>query len=458
MQNIQFNTKKLEKNDILFLEQNAERYLELRHVEMASKIFVTKGFYARHESVKNDKIIEIEDFYEALFKSLEERYQTPKIKIAITGTNGKTTIAWMLFSMCNMLKHNGVYFGTLGIYFCHNGIITQYENATLTTHEICKTYQLLDQFTNQYNTEYAFFEASSHGLEQNRFGNMKFDHGVFSNFSQDHLDYHGTMENYLASKLKLAAMIKDNGTFFINKNIPIKTHISNAVYVFDNNIYIKDNQIIINDVIFDIKPETPFFQIENTAFVLLIAQKIFQHLSHKELKKNIMNITTPKGRIERVTKDRNIFIDFAHTPDGIEKLLQSVRSKYQNIIVLFGCGGDRDPKKRPIMLKAALLADCIIVTDDNPRTEDPMQIRKDILHNCIKTTENDRYTKYQHQKDIFEIKTNRQDAIKFGIELYQKKPESALFILGKGHEEYQIVGKEKLSFNEKEIILENLNK
>ena len=299
-------------------------------------------------------------------------------------------------------------------------------------------------------------EVSSHSLEEQRIAGIKFTTCAFTNLTQDHLDFHKTMENYLHAKTKILNQLKEHGTMIVNNDDPYAEYFINNKF---NNITIgyKDGSTIkiteahytpINTTIHFIEDGTNRTIITNltskfNVYNYLTSYSILKSLkfSFEDINKVTSKIFPPKGRCEIIKANSGfVVIDYAHTPDAVEKVINSfIELKKAKIITIVGCGGDRDPIKRPIMGEIACkLSDKVIFTNDNPRTEDPHNIMNDITRNL--------------EYDNFEIIFDRKEAIFKGIESMKK--DDILLILGKGHEDYQIIGHDKIHFDDCEVVNE----
>ena len=448
--NIKYNSKDIKKDDIfiaLKTNNDGHQYVNDAIKNGASKVIVEYGDY-------NIETIKVKDTKEYLINYLYENYYN-EIKdlklIGITGTNGKTTTSMLIHNLLNKLGKKCGYIGTNGFYI--NKFIKKLPN---TTPEIIDIYELLIE-CKKNNCEYVCLETSSHGLDQNRLANLKFDYAVFTNLTHEHLGYHKTMKNYAIAKQKLFNMLRNNNYALINNDDKYKKYFSlnnnnNIYYGFNNSDYqIIDYNINIKETNFTIKYQDKNYKfktkllgkhnIYNSLVSIIILNKI--GFSFKEINKELKNITPPLGRMETINyKNNNIIVDYAHTPDGIENVLKTAKElNPSKIITVIGCGGGKgsDREKRKEMGNLVLsLSDLTIFTNDNPRDEDPNQIIDDLLKEKI--------------NENYKIELDRKKAIKYGISLLNNN--DILMILGKGHEDYQIIGKEKTYFNDKETVLE----
>ncbi len=374
--------------------------------------------------------------------------------IGITGTNGKTTTAFLIKNMLDKLGAKSGLIGTV------KNIVGEKEYpAALTTPESFELHSLFNEMVDA-GCEYCVMEVSSQALAQYRVEGLHFAAGVFTNLTQDHLDYHGTFENYSQAKAMLFAasdicvlnlddehamsMIRNSigklVTYSVNKDESDYT----AKYIRYKNDGI-EYELVTMGYVERVKVGIPGeFTVYNSmaAAVTLIElgfdfSRVLYALSLSE---------GVKGRIEVVSTDTpyTVIIDYAHTPDGLENIISSLRKIAKaRIITLFGCGGDRDKTKRPIMgAIAAKLSDVIVVTSDNPRTESPDAIIKDVLEG-VKGCKVKKY-----------VVENRREAIKKA--LAEAQTDDIVLLAGKGHETYQIIGTTKNHFDEREVINEIL--
>ena len=374
--------------------------------------------------------------------------------IGVTGTNGKTTTTFLLKSLLEGLGHKVGLIGTI-----HNMVgdeIIETENTTPDAHELHRLFRMMADA----GCEYVVMEVSSHALEQGRVAGIRFCSGVFTNLTQDHLDYHKTMENYVAAKRKLFDMtdkvVANADDAHFEKMIEGVTCPISSFGVNEGDWRAKDIKYYPGGTEFTIegngktgtvKTKTPGrFSVYNALAAAVCALSV--GFDFDDVCKGISAATAVKGRAEVVDtgRDFTVIIDYAHTPDGVENILSAMNEvKKGRLVALFGCGGDRDKTKRPKMGKiAAELADFCIVTSDNPRTEDPGAIIKDILEGMTDIT-----TPYV-------VIENRAEAIKYAIDNAQK--DDVIVLAGKGHETYQIIGKTKKHFDEREVVLDALGK
>lgn len=448
MINIQSDSRKIKKGDIfvaLKCEVNdGHKYIDKAIENGASKIIAEYGNY-------NVDTLIVDDTRKYINSYLEENYNKyldEMTIIGITGTNGKTTTAYLIYQALNKLGKKTAYIGTIGFYLDKK--ISDLPNTSV---DICDTYNLLiEAYDKGYKT--VVLEVSSHALANNRLCTLKFDYGIFTNLTQDHLDFHKTMENYALAKQKLFKMLKKNGkaiiniddshheTFMLKENNNI-TYGKNGSYSFKNyedSIKGTTFDLVINDKNYNIKTKLIG---KYNVYNLLATISVLNNMNIKieEIVSLTQELNAPPGRMDKIDyKNNKIIIDYAHTPDAIYNILNAVESGGKKYVV-FGCTGERDRLKRPIMGRlVSEMSDYFIITNDDPHNEDEEEIVKDILEgNDFKN---------------YEICLDRKEAIKKGINLLNEN--DILFILGKGHEEY-IVGKTKIRHNDKEEVLKILN-
>lgn len=389
----------------------------------------------------------VDDTEQFLIEEIPKLYkeELKKLKIiGITGTNGKTTSAYLTYQMLLKLGKKASYLGTIG-YFTKDKEIT----LNNTTPDIITLYKLLLDAIND-NIEYFVMEVSSHSISLKRIEGLKFEVCAFTNLTQDHLDFYKTIDNYLKAKLKILDYLDDDKYILLNSddenskyfmNHLCKTYGINGDYKIINYISHPDKTEITfsyDNKTYNVRTNlTSKFNVYNYLTMLSILNSI--GFSIDNILENTKDIYPPKGRCETYkVKNGYAVIDYAHTPDAVLKVISAYNELKKNrVITIVGCGGDRDPKKRPIMGNIATdNSDFVIFTSDNPRTEDPLAILNDI-------------TKENHANNFIVI-SDRKEAILRGIELMEK--DDILLILGKGHENYQIIGHEKIHFDDAEII------
>ena len=394
--------------------------------------------------------IKVDDSLKYLKETLKKEYKDKIDKltlIGVTGTNGKTTSCYLTYQMLNNLGIDTAYIGTIGYY--HKDEFIELNN---TTPDVLTVYKLLMQ-AYETNAKVVVMEVSSQALSYDRLFGIDYSIISFTNLTEDHLDYHKTMENYLKAKLLILDHLKKDAIILANsddknyikfkkdnhKFLTIGLNGDYKIESFDSNPSETNLNFSFDNKQFNVTtPLTSKFNVYNYLTMLSIVNqygiKINEIINKTELLK------APKGRCESYKVNNGYaVIDYAHTPDAVEKVITAYTElKKGKIITIIGCGGDRDPKKRPIMGEIATrLSDYVIFTNDNPRTEDPNKIMDDIINGV--------------KKDNYEIILDRKEAIKKGIDKMNK--DDILLILGKGHENYQIIGTTKYHLDDAEEVL-----
>ena len=378
---------------------------------------------------------------------------TKKLKlIGVTGTNGKTSTSFFIKNMLNGMGYKCGLIGTIENDFGDGKL-----ESTLTTPEPMELQKLFRNMVNN-DCEYCVMEVSSQALAQKRVYGLEYEISILTNITVDHLDYHITMENYINSKLELLKNSKKAIVNIDDNNVkkalsriecPVVTcsTVDNkadytAKNVICNESFVQYELVGIN-CIGRINVNLPG---EFTVYNSLCASSALLELgfSIEDIVNSTEKIKQVKGRAERVPVPRNftVIIDYAHTPDGLENILKCIKGFSKGkIITVFGCGGDRDKSKRAEMGRiAGELSNIAVVTSDNPRTENPLLIINDILGGMEKT------------KSRLAIIENRRQAIEFALSKARRG--DVVLLAGKGHETYQIIGNEKIHFDEREIIKE----
>ena len=400
-------------------------------------------------------VVIVKDSRKAVALSADAFYGHPSGKlqlVGITGTNGKTTTVTLLYHLFRSLGYECGLLSTIANY-----VGTRRSETANTTSDPVTLNALLAEMV-EAGCEYCFMEVSSIGVEQQRIAGLDFRVAIFSNLTHDHLDYHGTFAEYLRCKKAFFDGLAPSATAIINlddKHGEVMVQNTHAHVVGYSCRSAADHCARILEQ----SPEGMLLRIDGSevwtrligahnAYNLLAiyTTALVLGVSHEEALVALSRLEPAPGRLEtlRGPKDLSVVIDYAHTPDALENVLKTLRdvAPDRELICLFGCGGDRDKTKRPEMAQvAARLADRLVITSDNCRTEDPEAILADIRTGL--TTDG-------MAKSIFI--TDRREAIRTAI---LTAPEGATILLaGKGHEDYQIIGHEKLHFDEKEIVAE----
>lgn len=451
MINIKTDSRKVQKGDTFVAIKGAtvdgHDYIESAIKNGATKIICEHGNYDVDTLIVPDTKECLQNYIVSNFKDEVNKLDI----IGITGTNGKTTTSYLTYQMLNKLGVKTAYIGTIGFY-----IDDDIKELPNTTPEILEVYSMLIEALEK-GCKAVVMEVSSHALSLKRVEGLNFKIEAFTNLTEDHLDYHKTMENYLNAKLKILDQLKSDGTIIVNNDDEYGKYFKQknfkTIGFNESNYQILDYEsdtngtninFKYNDNIYSVKTNLRGkFNVYNYMTTLAIINTY--KYSIDEIISITKSVYPPKGRCEQViVRDAEAIIDYAHTPDAVEKIINSfLENKQGRIITIVGCGGDRDPMKRPIMGKIATeKSDYVIFTNDNPRTEDPNTIMNDIIAGV--------------SKDNYEIILDRKSAINKGLSLL--KTNDTLLILGKGHEDYQIIGHEKHHLDDKEIVLEYLKK
>ncbi len=410
--------------------------------------------------IKGVSVLVVPNARAALAQLLDAWYGHPtrELKlIGITGTNGKTSSAMMLF---RILRHQGYCVGLIGTLECRvneEQITPQGSNAlaNMTTPDPEQLYALLDEMRRR-GVSYVVMEVTSHALAFDKVAPLHFSRAVFTNLTPDHLDLHGDMEAYFCEKRKLFALC-DKAIISRYNTYGIRLWDTLDCPLYDV------SQRTVRDVIRrgangvaytlcmpygeQVRLAVPIpgqFSVENSALAAMCAYSL--GVAPEAIREALSSFSGVRGRMERVgdaSWDVNVFLDYAHTPDALFKILHTVREfadRSARIIVLFGCGGDRDRTKRPEMGRvASALADLTVITSDNCRSEDPARIIADIMRGVDK-------------ERPYVVIPDRRDAIFYAVR--QARAGDILLLAGKGHEEYEIKGSTRLPFSEREIVTE----
>ncbi len=434
-------------------------------IKRGASVIVTEGAVEAPEN--SVTVVSVPDARNALALLSAQFYGYPSRRlrmIGITGTNGKTTTSYLIKSIIERAGKRCGLFGTISYM-----IGDETMPAPHTTPESSDLQKYLYKII-ETGAEYAVMEVSSHALELGRVADCEFDIAVFTNLTQDHLDFHKTMEGYFNAKLKLftslsnerGKMVKKVG--IINIDDPYSKRILDAMKVKAVTYGFSRDA--------DIRPDDIRMGINGIAFKAVTAKGIFPVESKLTGKYNINNILSTigvgqalgfdnsiiadgiralesvSGRFEKIDEGQDfaVVVDYAHTEDALKRLLEAVKEFSKGrIITVFGCGGDRDKGKRPKMGEAAgKLSDIVIITSDNPRSEDPMEIIK-AIEEGIKGIKNGRPRDYL-------IIPDRREAIYKAIGLANK--DDIVVLAGKGHEDYQIIGDKKIHFDDREMARE----
>jgi len=406
----------------------------------------------------NAVFIIVENSRQALGKLAARFYGQPskKIKIiGITGTNGKTTISYLIE---RLLIENGSVPAVLGtVNYRFKDVVIPSHNTTPGALELQEMLRKMDD----EGVTHLVMEVSSHALDQERIAGMDFSAGIFTNLTQDHLDYHKNMEGYFLAKSRLFKMLPKNALAAINIDDPYAsrliemTHARVMTYGLRPDSDLRASGIELSDTGTDFVLETKDKRINFRAKLIgrhnvynILAASCFgidQGLSPERIIEVMEGFTVVPGRLERIEtkRDFSVFVDYAHTPDALRNALDAMRQVAKSrVILVFGCGGQRDRTKRPIMGEIATrLADYAIITSDNPRSEDPVEIMEEVKSGV------------SGRKNYAAIE-DRMEAIKKALSM--ARTNDIVLIAGKGHENYQVMKDRSIHFDDREAVRECL--
>ncbi|STY28718.1 UDP-N-acetylmuramoylalanyl-D-glutamate-2, 6-diaminopimelate ligase [Legionella wadsworthii] len=374
----------------------------------------------------------------------------------VTGTNGKTTIAYQLAQAHQLLGQDAAYIGTIG-----QGNVQKLQVLENTTPDSLCLQKLLAQYKNQ-GIKQICMEASSHALAQHRVDEIEFKQAIFTNLTLDHLDYHRSMENYATAKALLFAreslqwaILNLDDAYQKRMAAAVKVHVKKLTYGIRQNCDVQAKNWTMDIKGTEIEVKSPWgqyllkikaigqFNIYNS--LAIFSSLLASGYVPEDVIKIMEQLKAAPGRMEIVSHAPYVLVDYAHTPDALENVLLTLNQlKKGRLWVVFGCGGDRDKTKRPVMGKvASKYADQIIITSDNPRTEDPQTIIKEIAHGVSKTS------------NVIQL-INREEAIAHALNKADEN--DVILIAGKGHEGYQQIGTVKYNFSDQEIVKKLIQK
>ncbi len=458
--NIQFDSRKVDSESVFVAVKGTQvdghDYIE-KAIEKGAKAIVCEILPT--ELAEAIIYIVVDNSAKALGEMASNFYENPSEKIklvGITGTNGKTTTATILYKLFMEMGYKTGLLSTV-----ENKIGHQVIPATHTTPNPVALNELLAKMVDN-NCDYAFMEVSSHSINQERIAGLDFDGGVFTNITHDHLDYHKTFKNYINAKKKFFDDLNKNAFALTNiddrrgmvmlQNTKAKKQTYAVRQMADFKAKIIENSLLGLQLNLSGQEFHSRLIGEFNAYNLLAAYGTATLLGHDatEVLTVLSNLTSAEGRFEYiVSPEKNIvaIVDYAHTPDALEKVLttiEGVKNGNGRIITVVGCGGDRDRKKRPIMAKtAADLSQQVILTSDNPRTENPYEILKEM----------EKGVPAYATARVLTIE-NRKQAIKTACTLAQEN--DVILVAGKGHEKYQDIKGVKHHFDDKEELTKNL--
>jgi len=448
-------------------------------VKRGATVLVVNHDQADKASAKGIPYLAVADTRKALPYIAASFYGKPSEKldlIGVTGTNGKTTTTYMVASILQVAGEKTGVIGTVGVQIDGKAVPTQWTVST--TPESLDLQQLFSRMS-QEKVHHVVMEVTSHAIDQERTAACSFATAVFTNLTQDHLDYHKTMEAYQAAKERLFLEYPEKTgrkgfNAVINVDDPAGREIARKVEALGHEVWsygISSSDARLRAADIRVRPDGTDFTVvecgksEQTYPISLRIGGLFNVLNAlaaigaarargievHDIQKGLKNLASVPGRFEPVeTGDRgfHVLVDYAHTPDGLENVLNSARAlDPKRLLVVFGCGGNRDRTKRPKMGRIAQdLADRVVVTSDNPRKEEPNAIIEEILEGIDGGRDNPKVT----------VEADRRAAIRIAI-CEQAKPGDIVVIAGKGHETYQIVGDQTLHFDDREVAREVLS-
>lgn len=447
---IEYDSRKIEENFIFIALDGANvdghDFIDSAVEKGATCIVVSKEIELKH----NVSYVLVSNLRQKLSHIASNYFDWPQKKlkiIGVTGTNGKTSSTYMIEKLLGNIKITRI--GTIE-YKIGDEII----EAVNTTPESLDLIKIFDKSIKK-GIEHVIMEVSSHSLELGRVETVDFDFALFTNLTQDHLDYHKTMENYFLAKRKLFLKLKNRANSIINTDDIYGKRLYDEFIKEDQAVlsyglknadltgeFLENNQIKINykgkEIIakYDLLGN---FNLYNTLGAMGITLKLGESI--EKIVERLENLKPAPGRFETVDcgQDYKVIVDYAHTPDALENVIKVAKNikNRGRVITLFGCGGDRDRTKRPIMAKICEdFSDITVLTSDNPRTENPEQIFSDVKKGFINP-----------DKHMFE--PDREEAIKKAVNIAKKN--DIILITGKGHETYHIIGLKKYHFDDKEI-------
>lgn len=460
------DTRKIEDGDLFIAYRGVQFDAHSRVPELArlfpAAVFIIEETRCFDVLPDSTPVLLVKDSREAWSYIAALRYGNPheKLKmIGVTGTNGKTSTVWFIRQILKAIGRPCMTIGTIGVY-CGEEMLP----ATHTTPDPDELFKCFAIALSR-GIEFVAMEVSSHAIVQRRMGPIRFDAVAFTSFSRDHLDFHATMKEYFAAKWELFTRYRKKGapafvSTTVAEHVPASTKVKFKYYgpkprEGEPGYFYKIGENRLDHTLLNLDAEGtklswvfPFggdFVMDNftAALALLHGLGLKKDFSGSEI------LPVP-GRFEPVAESTHlgfaVVVDYAHTPDALEKTLTKLKEMTKGKLwVVFGCGGDRDNGKRPLMGKIAEeLADIVVVTSDNPRTESPGHIIEQILQDMPR-------------KKTIHVKEDRKEAIEFACK--NAKPSDSILIAGKGHEDYQIIGQKKLPFDDKAVarqVLESL--
>jgi len=460
------DSRKVKKNDLFVALQGAQldgrKFISNAIQSGACVVLVETKELNQHGQISTQDDAIIIQYYQLpkILSELAYRFYFPEADchkiVAITGTNGKTTIATLLANCLTLLNQKSAQMGTIG-----NGLFGELTSSLNTTLDPLSVFACLNDYQWQ-GAKYTLMEVSSHGLVQGRVSALPFYSAIFTNLTRDHLDYHGTMQEYaLAKKMlfeqfplqhRIINLDDEVGKVWLNEYSDAISYSASGKRT-DSHRYlmVKNIRYLAQGLSFNIHSSwgeasisAPFYGDFNVAnLAAVITQLIVDNFSLADIEAIIPLLDTVAGRMEQYyfpLQKMTFIVDYAHTPDALEKALIALKkhSKNGRLICVFGCGGDRDKGKRTEMAKVAeVFADKVVLVDDNPRTEPAEQIMQDILSGFS-------------NPQAVDCIHDRKQAI---VELLQNSQQNDLILVaGKGHEDYQIIGDKRIDYSDRVLL------
>jgi UDP-N-acetylmuramoyl-L-alanyl-D-glutamate--2,6-diaminopimelate ligase len=452
------DSRAVKEGSVFFVTKKSEPFIA-EALKKGARVIVAE----RELETEAPCLISTDDVQALLGKMASRFYGMPSTRLhvtGVTGTNGKTTTTFLIESMLKAAGRKGGVIGTIS--YRYGGLELRAEN---TTPGATESHSLLKDMY-ESGVRFVAMEVSSHALDQKRVEGIEFDIGIFTNLTHDHLDYHGDIDSYKSAKALLFKRYleqssKEKRYAILNIDDPVVRDMipgepvkslfyslktSADGYLVDCKEDIRGLSLTLSLMGKSLSLQTPLVGLFNASNILASAlYGLTIGMPLETIKEGIEGLHGIPGRLERIKKEQGlaIFVDYAHTPDALKKVLEMLnRLKEGRLILVFGCGGDRDRAKRSVMGEiASHLADLTIITSDNPRSEEPVSIIEDI--------------KKGFAGNSFKVIENRRDAIYEGVRMANEN--DVLLVAGKGHEDYQIIGSKVFHFSDREVIEESLN-
>jgi len=457
---IAYDSRRLNSGDLFIairgLQSDGHQYIPEAIAAGAAAVVVD-----REEIYGSVTTIQVNDSRKALAQLSARWFDHPARKlrlVGITGTDGKTTTAYLVHALLREAGYGAGLIGTVVTRIGRNDRPSSY-----TTPESLELHQALADMVSQGDT-FAVMEVSSHALAMDRVFDISFELALFTNLSRDHLDFHGDFEHYRDAKALLFERLHGSraravinlddpsASFFRDRtSVPVITFSAEGAA----DVSLKSARLTMEGT--DIEVQTPSGLLQmhthlpgryNVFNVLAaVGAGVALDLEPTAIRRGLEGIGGVDGRFETIPARQGftVIVDYAHTPQALQRLLSAIQEMSpQRVVLIFGCGGDRDRGKRPEMADvASQLADMVLLTTDNPRSEDPLAILREVQRGILPGT-------------AYEVLPDRRDAIRRGLELV--KPGEVLVVAGRGHERYQVVDSERRPFQDREVVLEELER